>query len=706
MIKLIETDLSSLYLPTRIFVDEYTSDFMADSDVTALRLAGCRGPQHSVYPLSPCPSHPATSLYSICCILLSDVLPFIRTPAILMSLRSLLARILAHLLPLALAATVYLYLYPVFNGCAFPLPRSQLAKSESHSRLQSLEQNAVLNTLLQHLRPSESTADTEPAIFRLLVLADPQLEGDTSLPLPEWELVPRMRLHWRKFQEALGNASATTPSPLSFLDPDVLSSVTTGLRTLVSDDIPRSLRALQKQLDLFGNDYYLAHIYRTLFWWTRPTHTTVLGDLLGSQWIPDEEFSWRSQRFWKRVFRGGERVDDNITKTGAVDLDDNEKSNPHLEPLGPDADPAWARRVINIAGNHDIGYAGDVSEARMARFEREFGRANWDIRFQHPPVSRRVNVSNEDGSSSRIEESVITPTLHLINLNTLVLDTPALSSEVQDQSYSYLNDLIAHRLYPVEDRETFTLLLTHLPLHKEEGVCTDGPYFSFHNDDDDDGEDGVPRWYADGLKEQNHLSDQISAVGVLQGIFGMTGAENAPVGGAGRKGLILTGHDHTGCDAVHYVEHSPAHGEESPSEDESSSQGWGWSARRYNGVSETKDSSPSIREVTLRSMMGEFGGNAGLLSIWFDAQLGEWDYEITMCPAGVQHIWWAVHVLVLVTGIVAMLWVILGVIGPRESKTSTPAPLDVKKAKENGRMEKSSTEPQSTESRRSGDTKK
>lgn len=583
-----------------------------------------------------------------------------------MFLRSLLSRVLALLLPLALSATVYLYLYPVFNGCAFPLPRSKSPTAGDRSFLEPLRQNPSANTFLQHLRAPDSAANTQPAIFRLLVLADPQLEGDTSLPLPEWKLAARARKHWQDVQDAVEDASATAPFPRYLLNSEVLSSFTAGLRDLIIEDVPRSLRAVQKRVDLLGNDYYLAHIYRTLFWWTRPTHTTVLGDLLGSQWIDDDEFSWRSERYWTRVFRGGERVDDKITRTGATEGAIAEKQD--LEPLGPNSDPAWPRRVINIAGNHDIGYAGDASEARMERFEREFGRANWDIRFQHPPID-----PGSGGSvvAAETDKSVITPTLHLINLNTLIFDTPALSEAAQSHSYNYLNDLISKRLYPVEDRSTFTLLLTHLPLHKEEGVCTDGPYFTFHEDDDEEGPDGIPRWKEGGLREQNHLSDFISASGILEGIFGMTGNDNAFGGGQGRKGLILTGHDHTGCDAVHFVNHTKEVEEEKQEEGTSGgtpSQSWKWAAKRYT-ESNVQSETPSIREVTLRSMMGEFGGNAGLLSAWFDVDAGEWDYEITMCPAGVQHIWWAVHVLALVTLIVSLLWVVLRLVGPAEVST-------------------------------------
>ncbi|CAI7604169.1 unnamed protein product [Penicillium bialowiezense] len=585
-----------------------------------------------------------------------------------MFLRWLLSRIFALLLPIAVTAT------------------TQALQSSGHQSSRALHENPVINTLFQHLGVSALEADSQPAIFRLLVLADPQLEGDTSLPFPEYELYPRMQTHWRAVQEAIGNASISSQTPpfASLLNDHVRSNITTSLRTLVSEDIPRAFKSGFKRLDLLGNDYYLAHIYRTLFWWTRPTHTTVLGDLVGSQWISDEEFARRSHRYWDRVFWGGERIDENITRTGTVGWSQStDDQTPPVEYLERTNSP-WARRLINIAGNHDIGYAGDISEARMERFEREFGRANWDVRFEHPPVLR-------NGSSVSGENEVVTPTLHLINLNTLMFDTPALSSDVQSNTYSYLNGLIANRLSPVEDRSEFTLLLTHLPLHKEKGICTDGPYFSFRDSDDDDGPDGVPRWLDGGLKEQNHLSDFISSSGVLQGIFGMSGDENALANGKGRNGLILTGHDHAGCDVTHYINRTAKepvedeNKEERESGAESPTQQWHWAAERFNGSHHIED--PSIREVTLRSMMGEFGGNAGLLSAWFDVSVGEWNYEITMCPAGVQHIWWAVHVVVLVTLIVGLLWFLTTLAGsshvgtePKQTSSQVPSKVPREKA--------------------------
>lgn len=598
-----------------------------------------------------------------------------------MFLRSLARRLLSVLLPLAIVATIYLYLYPIFHGCAFPLPQKETTEGKNGNT------SPLLATFRQHVT---ATSADEPAIFRLLVLADPQLEGDSSLPSPDDELLTRIRNHWATIKESVQERD------------NVPTVISRAWRTFMTRDVPRTLHAARKRLDLFGNDYYLAHIYRTLHWWAHPSHVTVLGDLIGSQWVTDEEFERRGNRYWNRAFKGGERISNELTVTGEKRYEHESKEEEGkngdksgLEELG--LDPAWARRIINIAGNHDIGYSGDVSEARMERFERVFGRANWDIRFQHP------QESDQDNSTS-----TVTPTLHVINLNTLTLDSPALSEEIQSDGYNYINDLITHRTHPVEDRTTFTLLLTHLPLHKENGICTDGPYVTYHEFDDDDGPGDVPRFKEGGLREQNHLSDHLSAVGVLQGIFGMSGDEGSAAGGLGRNGLILNGHDHTGCDTVHFVDRSADDSSNtveekstSPNEDkqkregstsQSESQSWKWKAKRYTDTTtHIPRDTPSIREVTLRSMMGEYGGNAGLLSIWFDANpaVNEWKYEITMCAAGVQHIWWAVHVIDLVTVIVLLLYVALLVLGSSSKPQSFPPKLErVRMDKKEGLKEK------------------
>ncbi|KAL4875955.1 hypothetical protein BJY04DRAFT_210952 [Aspergillus karnatakaensis] len=557
-----------------------------------------------------------------------------------MSLRYLLSRLLSGLLPLALTTTVYLYLYPIFSGCAFPLPQSNSRDASSHP-------SAFLHTLRHHLTSqSQTPPETDAAIFRLLVLADPQLEGDSSLPRPENELPARLQKHWDDILASIGNATYPVHA-------DVLNTISTASQILVSEDLPRAFVAARKRLDLLGNDYYLAHIYRTLHWWSRPTHVTVLGDLIGSQWVSDEEFQRRGERYWERVFAGGERVSDDLTQNGEAGytaVDQGREKGEVEESLLLPSSPDWAHKIINVVGNHDIGYAGDASEKRLERFERVFGRANWDIRFQHPIV--------------QTEQGHITPTLHVINLNSLTLDGPPFSQDIQSHSYAYINDIISHRSYPVEDRNTFTLLLTHLPLHKAEGVCTDGPYFTFFDADD---ESENQRYKAGGLREQNHLSEHVSVQGVLQGIFGMSGDKGAPVGGRGRNGLILTGHDHTGCDVVHSLPEAPPVASVTNEDKDAleftkaeieTKEPRIWTATRYTPEQSDQKTIPSIREITLRSMMGEYGGNAGLLSLWFDIDAREWQYAIQMCPAGVQHIWWAVHVIDLITGIVVTLYII------------------------------------------------
>ncbi|KAL1976609.1 hypothetical protein VTN31DRAFT_2891 [Thermomyces dupontii] len=586
-----------------------------------------------------------------------------------MSLRIILQRLLRLILPLSIASTIYLYLYPVFHGCAFPLPRGGGPINSDGSRLgATIASYPLVNTLFQHLGfvSEQSSLEPEPAIFRLLVLADPQIEGDTSLPAKEDEFIPRLERHWRRIVAAwkgevsaeeeqrereetdipivnalesilgVDDADGAPEARVSAIRFSFISTIASALRTIVLDDLPSAVQAARKRLDLLGNDFYLAHIYRTLGWWSRPTHVAVLGDLIGSQWVTDAEFERRGWRYWHRVFRGGEKVSDKITSRA-------DQGNLTLQRYNS----SWSRKIINIAGNHDIGYAGDVSAARLERFERVFGQPNWDIRFRHPP-------RHGDGGD-------IQPTIHIVTLNDLVLDGPALDDDILTGSYNFINDVILHRSHPVEDRTSFTLLLTHVPLYKPEGVCVDGPHFAYW-EFDDEWQPENPRFHKDGLREQNHLSKYVSANSILQALFGMRpNREN----GRGRNGLILTGHDHEGCDVVHSL---PLPQEEEQEEGETRSKKgpvFPWAAIKTPLYRHQNRSAfePALREITLRSMMGEYGGNAGLLSLWFDfdAETPEWKYEIQTCRAGVQHIWWAVHVVDFLTLMGSVFVVVLSI---------------------------------------------
>jgi hypothetical protein len=120
-------------------------------------------------------------------------------------MRSILLSLLLILIS-TLPSTYYLYNYPSLHSCAWPNPS---------------------------------------APFRLLALADPQIEGD------------KKQKSWRG------------------------------------------------RIDIWGNDRYLRHVHRSALRLILPeaTHEVVLGDLFGSQWIPEEEFQSRVHRFGKIIFR-------------------------------------------------------------------------------------------------------------------------------------------------------------------------------------------------------------------------------------------------------------------------------------------------------------------------------------------------------------------------------------------------------------------
>ena len=463
-------------------------------------------------------------------------------------------------------STCYLYLYPLLKGCSFPSPPVQ-----------------------QDAQTSDSYIASQVSPFRLLVLGDPQLEGDSSLQQTTNGSFPSLKDVWSDIK------TGSTRDERS----DILLA---HWREFIYTDVPRLFQSYRKQLDLFGNDYYLAHIYRSLHWSMHPTHVAVLGDLIGSQWVTDDEFERRGMRYWKRVFDGGSRVEDDLTDKVRTEI------------IGQDE--RWTNRIINVAGNHDIGYAGDITSDRLRRFERVFGKANWEMKFSLPfPVEQGQEV----------------PELRLVVLNSLNLDPPALDSGIQANTYKFINDIISSSR-PVEDKSSSTILLTHLPLHKEAGLCVDEPYFSYHEEQ-----------YGAGLKEQNHLSYDASK-NILEGIYGMSGDPEAPGNGFGRRGIILTGHDHEGCDVYHHL----------PLSEDFASRAW--AAANWNVTSFSRHGAiPGIREITVRSMMGDFGGNAGLLSAWFDPKVREWKFQYSTCALGSQHIWWAVHIL----DIIAVVYLII-----------------------------------------------
>jgi hypothetical protein len=519
------------------------------------------------------------------------------------SLHAAIYRLATVLVPLSIALTAYLYLYPFAHQCAFPSPPPR-----SQTWLQGCAfEDDVLKEYYRR-------GDIAP--FRLLALGDPQLEGDTSLPQDVEKKFPGFEQLRQEFLDQRWEEGA--------------HSVAAGVEDLWATTV-RILQYTRKYLDLLGNDFYLAHIYHTLHWTTQPTHVTVLGDLLGSQWIDDEEFENRAGRFWHRVFKGAEVTPASLLQNHA----NEEMEDPVVQVLG--ADDGWKRRIVNVAGNHDIGYAGDVVRSRVDRFEAVFGGVNGDVRFTLPIQQCNTTATSED-----------IPTLRLVVLNSMNLDSPVLDGDLQQESFRFINSVI-DRSDDVGKHSTSTILLTHIPLHKEPGVCVDAPYFSYFNGDQ-----------GGGIQEQNMISKDVSAQAILQGVFGKSpDTLNTPAQGLGRGGIILTGHDHEGCDVYHYVDHE--RGE--------------WAAGRYasdEAVNARQNASvPGLREVTVRSMMGEFGGYAALVSAWWDQQQGKWQIDVEMCSLGVQHIWWAVHIIDLLAVVFSLLALII-----RTTRTATKAPKD------------------------------
>ncbi|KAF8462556.1 hypothetical protein BDZ91DRAFT_734074 [Kalaharituber pfeilii] len=544
-----------------------------------------------------------------------------------MSLQSFLTRTyLFVILPLALISSAYLFLYPFWHLCAFP------ETSVSGSNVGKVPRQAP---------------------FRLLALADPQIEGDTRL---------NRILNKMPKEEDMGGWKELVAA-LKAKDIEGVKA----LATIYWDRIGISLQYWQKWVDIWGNDLYLAHVFRTMYWYTKPSHVVVLGDLLSSHWIKDEEFERRGGRFWDVIFRGMQKVE-------AEDVKRNEEIVMKPEWNGEDVSVDWSRKVINIAGNHDVGYAGDMTKERIERFERTFGQVNYMYTFKPPPppanftypapatprstIATGPNSNDIDLVALGIDPNAVDtepPTLRIMVLNSLALDTPVWDKSLSDDSYNLLNAGLKSKSLSLHQA---TLLLTHLPFYKPKGVCTDGPLITYYEEK-----------YGAGIKKQNHLSDTMSGL-LLGWIFGLpTGTEDMDVRRKAR-GMILTGHDHPGCDVWHYF------AERNPGEYGTNGE---WSVleylnkrymeegmRRANVAGDGKTYLfEGVREVTVKSMMGEFGGNAGLLSAWFDWDDMSWRFEYDTCALGVQHLWWLTHivdVLAVVGAVVLGVWHLLGLL--------------------------------------------
>lgn len=356
------------------------------------------------------------------------------------------------------------------------------------------------------------------------------------------------------------------------------------------------------RLDVYANDHYLGHIASLMEKRLRPSHVAALGDLFSSQWIGDSEYYNRSSRYLQRLFhrdttllkdlRAQEHDENGLYKIDWMKWGQTlnrkcDEEKPWDLGFGYSDEYSWDPEkedylFINITGNHDIGYSGDATYQHLSRYNQIFGKDNYWIEYDrdtdHP--------------------------WRIVVLNSLLLEGPALQPEFLDVTWEFLTQL-AERNF-----EGNTILLTHIPFYKEEGLCSDGPKFEYYPS-------SYPTepYKENLLRSQNHLSEEVTNE-VLNLVF----YNNKP-------GVILTGHDHEGCKTIY---------NKNLDDDK-------WVA------SKEVTSDVTVQEITVRAMMGDYGGNTGLLTGHFDHDQGDWQFHFSLCPFNIQHYWWATHIFYVVT---------------------------------------------------------
>eukprot|EP01132_Coremiostelium_polycephalum_P003258 gene3258-4080_t len=157
---------------------------------------------------------------------------------------------------------------------------------------------------------------------------------------------------------------------------------------------------LKGKYNIWFNDRYFRHIVSNIAYYLSPSLVFVLGDLFSSQYISDSEFNIRTDRY-----------------------------NYIFEPL------AGNTYMVNITGNHDIGYANEASRSRIDRFESVFGKVNSKI-YIGGHIFGIVNSINLDSSQNK---------------------------ELQEEAWQHLRELATES----QTTKTPLILTTHIPLYKE-----------------------------------------------------------------------------------------------------------------------------------------------------------------------------------------------------------------------------------------------
>lgn len=397
-------------------------------------------------------------------------------------------------------------------------------------------------------------------------------------------------------------------------DPSKHSTTTDDIHLLVFGDpqikgIWRNT-PYRSRLDIFGNDYFLGHIYSTMLKRLNPSHVAVLGDLFSSQWIGDSEFFNRTLRYANRIFKRDTAHLLNIKQQNhdennqfSVDWQNwGQSFNNNLQnnswQFGFNDIKSWNSDLedflfINLTGNHDTGYSGDVTYQHLARYNEVFGKDNFYIEY-----------NNNTDSAWRI-----------VVLNNLLLDGPALQPEFLNYTWNFLHHLNERNF------QGSTILLTHVPFFKDDDLCVDSQEFRFYPEDYE-----REPYKANLLRSQNHISNETT-----NKVFNLIFNNDKP-------GMILVGHDHEGCQVTYNKLNNN-----------------NWIATREPMT----DADFHLKEITVRSMMGEFYGNSGLVTGHFDTVNNLWSWNFTLCPFTLQHAWWFAKGSALFTGFLWSLYLVL-----------------------------------------------
>ncbi|AGO11667.1 AaceriADL110Wp [[Ashbya] aceris (nom. inval.)] len=356
-----------------------------------------------------------------------------------------------------------------------------------------------------------------------------------------------------------------------------------------------------RRLEIFANDHFLGHIIKQMLRRLKPTHVAVMGDLFSSQWIGDSEYYNRTMRYTRRLLgRSGEQLHalrkESHDAAGEYICDWQQYGEEYkavregdLTKLTWHRENAWRWTpeddylLINITGNHDIGYSGDTTYQHMARYQHLFGEDNYWIEYER-----------DTDHAWRI-----------VVLNDLLLEGPALQPEFISTTWTFLEHLAARNFSGT------TVLLTHVPFHKPAGLCHDAPETRYYPP----GYEREP-YKAGLLRSQNLLSQDVTDR-VLSLIFAN-----------GKPGVILTGHDHEGCDTAY-----------------SRAPDGSWSAQPSSART------PDVRELTVRSVMAQYGGNVGLLRGSFDPATATWQWTYSLCPFAHQAVWYCAKLMPLVAAL-------------------------------------------------------